>query len=68
MTSNYIIIFLGFIVSFILYNKFPELKNDHNEDDIKVSVIIPMRNEEHNVETILNDLAIKTLNFMKSFR
>lgn len=63
MTSNYIIIFLGFIVSFILYNKFPKLKNDQNEDDIKVSVIIPMRNEEHNVETILNDLDNQNFKF-----
>jgi 4,4'-diaponeurosporenoate glycosyltransferase len=56
VSLNYITILFGFIISFFLFNKFPQVKKTQNKVYRKVSIIIPSRNEENNIENILSDL------------
>ncbi len=63
MEINIIAIIIGFIVSFFLFSKFPLLnKNSCKKKDYKISIIIPSRNEENNIDNILNDLEKQTYN------
>lgn len=58
---NYIIISLALFLSFIIFYRFPQISPDGaNESSPFVSVIIPARNEEHNLPLILNDLEKQT--------
>lgn len=62
MIIQCIIILLGLIASAILFNRFPELggddqrADDQRADEIKLSIIIPARNEEENLRLLLGDL------------
>jgi 4,4'-diaponeurosporenoate glycosyltransferase len=59
MLVNFSIIFIGFIVSFILFNKFPTLTKSTPTIKPKVSIIVPARNEENNIENIISDLKLQ---------
>ena len=59
MQTNYITIILGLLATIILFYKLPKLRNisgktdkNTNLSNIKVSVIIPARNEENNLPNI----------------
>jgi len=58
MAFNYYTIIIGFLIGFILFFKLPRLKKIRRSKvaDIKISVIIPARNEEDNLPKILTDL------------
>ena len=58
MAFNYYTIIIGFVIGFILFFKFPTLKKgtEQMNQKMKVSVIIPARNEAHNLPAILGDL------------
>ena len=58
MAFNYYTIIIGFLIGFILFFKLPRLKKAKcvKADDIKVSIIIPARNEEDNLPKLLADL------------
>lgn len=65
MYINYfsISISIGLVISFILFYKFPLLKKEIiKNNNRKISVVIPIRNEEKNIENLLNDLKKQTLN------
>lgn len=53
---NYIIIITGLIIGFIFFRKFSFLPEGMPPDDLSVSIIIPVRNEVHNIGNLLNDL------------
>lgn len=62
MIYHFSIILLGFIASFILFNRFPRLKSGCRENNHrKVSIIIPARNEETNLQLLLEDLSHQSL-------
>jgi len=62
MISSIVLIFSGLILSLLLFYYFPTLKNDSGvKCSLKISVIIPARNEEINLPLILQDL--KNQNF-----
>lgn len=57
MLIQCIIILLGLISSAILFHRFPELGGDDlGTDTIKLSIVIPARNEEKNLRLLLGDL------------
>ncbi len=61
MTLNLVritIVIIGFIASIILFYRFPKLKVENKRDckNIKLSIIIPARNEEKNIGLLLTDL------------
>lgn len=61
MIFNYFSIFIGFILFYYLFNKFPELSNEKQKRDLSlkqysISIIIPARNEEINLPHIIEDL------------
>jgi len=63
MPFNFYTIIIGFIVGFMLFFKFPRLRNgkvDSMLSEIDISVIIPARNEEENLPCILRDLRKQT--------
>ena len=53
---NDIIIFLGFIFAFFLTAGFDGIKALKTHKKLKITVIIPARDEAHNISGILNDL------------
>ncbi len=55
---NDVIAVVGVVISLILFAKFPKLQTIQKSKpiDLKVSVIIPARNEEHNLPGLLSDL------------
>lgn len=57
MTIDIIIIALGLLFSALLFFRFPELRETgKNKGSGRLSVIIPVRNEERNLPLILDDL------------
>ncbi|MHB1154538.1 MAG: glycosyltransferase family 2 protein [Eubacteriales bacterium] len=61
MTADIIIIVLGLLFSALLFFRYPELGNPGKKNGLfKLSVIIPVRNEEKNLPLILNDLLKQT--------
>lgn len=57
MILNIIVISIGLIFSLVLFSRFPILTKSKSERaDIKISVIIPARNEENNIALLLSDL------------
>lgn len=63
MLYNYIIISAGILASLILFFHFPTLKIRKTSDtQYKISVIIPARNEEGNIQLLLQDLMKQTAN------
>ncbi len=59
MVVHFSVILIGFIVSFFLFNKFPSLRAKKSSSSLKISIIIPVRNEENNIDNILKDLEIQ---------
>ncbi len=56
--------FLGILFGWIMFQRLrflPKYKSDAPLPNIRISVIIPMRNEEHNIPNLLQDLAQQTL-------
>ncbi len=53
---NDIIIFIGLIFAFILTAKFDGVKSLGTDENFKITVIIPARDEAHNISGILRDL------------
>ncbi len=64
---NYIIITISLILSFLIFYRFPEISSVKGAGKSKgmVSVIIPARNEEHNLPLILDDLSKQTYENME---
>ena len=60
MLLHYILIIIGIIIFNLLFNKFPTLKESKCDSTLKVSVIIPARNEEKNIDNLLTDLENQT--------
>lgn len=63
MSPNYYTIIIGFFIGFFLFFRLPKLKKRRSEgeaDNIRISVIIPARNEEDNLPNILSDLKKQT--------
>ncbi|NLY81535.1 MAG: glycosyltransferase [Clostridiales bacterium] len=63
MLTNYLTIYLGFFIGIILFFHFTKLKKaskNKNTAIIKLSVIIPARNEEATLPNILHDLENQT--------
>jgi len=59
---NLIIICMGFAFSLILFYRFPKLTPARNDSDFStVSIIIPARNEEKNLQLLLDDLQAQSL-------
>jgi len=61
MIFNFISIILGFFFFFYLFSKFPLIGDEINQvekhsKDPSISIIIPARNEEHNLPNLLKDL------------
>ncbi|MGV8906829.1 MAG: hypothetical protein ACOH15_09545, partial [Acetobacterium sp.] len=57
MSVENIIILAGLMLSAVLFNYFPLLARDqHKQSLLKISVIIPARNEEKNLPLLLDDL------------
>lgn len=58
MAFNYYVIIIGFLAGCVLFFRLPKLKKieGNSVNDIKISVIIPARNEEDNLPNILSDL------------
>lgn len=64
MIFNYCTIIIGMICSIILFFRLPRLSKvsvQKNINDLKISVIIPARNEEINLPNILSDLNTQTI-------
>lgn len=64
MPFNYYTIIIGMICGVVLFFKMPRLtktSNNINTDGVKISVIIPARNEENNLPSILQDLNNQTI-------
>lgn len=61
MLVNYIIIVVGIMIFILLFYKFPTLKESNCDSDIKISVIIPARNEEKTIDNLLTDLENQTI-------
>ena len=64
MPFNYYTIIIGMICGAVLFFKLPRLTKTHaiiNTKDMKISVIIPARNEEENLPNILQDLNNQTV-------
>ncbi|MGD1817775.1 MAG: glycosyltransferase [Pleomorphochaeta sp.] len=55
MHYNYFII-IGFIISFFLFYKFPILPRNNKKLKYNISIVIPARNEENNIDNLLCDL------------
>ena len=65
MEFNYYTIIIGIICGAILFFKLPRLTKSSKKtkyNDLKISVIIPARNEEKNLPNILGDLENQTYN------
>ncbi len=61
MTADIIIIALGLLFSALLFFRYPELGDPGKKNGpFKLSVIIPVRNEEKNLPLILNDMLKQT--------
>lgn len=57
MSITCIIILAGLLLSAVLFNRFPVLQRARKDGpSLKISVIIPARNEEKNLPLLLNDL------------
>lgn len=57
MILNIIVIICGLIISIFIFNKFPYiLEKNENVKKLKVSIVIPARNEEYNLPNLLNDI------------
>ena len=62
MDFNYYTIIIGIMISFVLFFKMPKLQKNNTDTHLKVSVIIPARNEEDNLPAILGDLKKQSYN------
>jgi len=62
MDFNYYTIIIGIMISFVLFFKMPKLQKNNTDTRLKVSVIIPARNEEDNLPAILGDLKKQSYN------
>lgn len=63
--SDYIVILLGILAGLFLFYRFPILKEKEERreslpSDLKISVVIPCRNEEKNIEKLLDCLLGQT--------
>lgn len=60
---RFIIVIIGFLASIILFYRFPKIKekSDDHHTGLKVSIIIPARNEEKNIALLLGDLQKQSL-------
>jgi 4,4'-diaponeurosporenoate glycosyltransferase len=57
MIVEFIIVLAGLIISWVLFNRFPQIKGRFSIDSLlRISVIIPARNEEKNLPLLLDDL------------
>jgi len=58
---NYIMISMALVLGFLIFYRFPVISSSGSLGKTPlVSVIIPARNEEHNLPLILGDLAVQT--------
>lgn len=62
MEFNYYTIIIGIMISLIVFFKLPKLKKANTDTHLKISVIIPARNEEDNLPAILGDLKKQSYN------
>lgn len=53
---NYIIIITGLLIGFIFFREFRFLPDGTPSENLSVSIIIPVRNEAHNISNLLKDL------------
>ncbi|HSP48207.1 MAG TPA: hypothetical protein VLN47_09050, partial [Clostridiaceae bacterium] len=61
MTMDIVLVIAGLLASPLLFSRFPVLPGSHTDDkSLKVSVIIPARNEEHSLPLLLDDLSRQT--------
>ncbi len=67
MAFNYYTIIIGFLLGVLLFFRLPRLKRVKNKDDkvLKISVIIPARNEEKNLPGLLADLKNQTYKLLE---
>ncbi len=62
MIINIIVIVCGLICSFLLFYRFPMLKEFNNKTpNLKISIIVPARNEEKNIGNLLKDLSNQSI-------
>ena len=67
MAFNYYTIIIGFILGVLLFFRLPRLKKTQskNNEILKISVIIPARNEENNLPGLLADLKSQTYKLLE---
>ena len=65
MGFNYYTLIAGFLLGFVLFFKLPRLKRQGCADRLKISVIIPARNEEINLPALLGDLGKQTYELLE---
>ena len=57
---NDFVIIIGFIFSWILFSSSKNIKPNKLTPQIKISIVIPVRNEEHNICKLLSDIKKQT--------